>query len=114
MRFYTTQNTGVYVTRRGTHTSGEAMATLQLTRHSAAARLDRLPITSAHRQIMWIVAVVFFFELGDLNTFAFAAPAVMKLWNLSVSTISHIVSWTFFGMFIRAVKGGWISDSLGC
>ncbi len=89
------------------------MATLQLTRHSAAARLDRLPITSAHRQIMWIVAVVFFFELGDLNTFAFAAPAVMKLWNLSVSTISHIVSWTFFGMFIGAVTGGWISDRLG-
>ena len=89
------------------------MATLQATRSSAAARLDRLPITSIHRQIMWIVAVVFFFELGDLNTFAFAAPAVMKEWNLSVSTISHIVSWTFFGMFIGAVTGGWFSDRLG-
>ena len=46
------------------------------------------PITSIHRRIMWIVAVVFFFELGDLNTFAFAAPAVMKQWDLSVSIIS--------------------------
>lgn len=89
------------------------MATLQVARPSAASRLDRLPITSVHRRIMWIVGIVFFFELGDLNTFAFAAPAVMKAWNLSVSTISHIVSWTFFGMFLGAVTGGWFSDQLG-
>jgi putative MFS transporter len=89
------------------------METLQAARPSAAARLDRLPITSIHRQIMWIIGIVFFFELGDLNTFAFAAPAVMKSWNLSVSTISHIVSWTFFGMFLGAVTGGWFSDRVG-
>jgi len=62
---------------------------------------------------MWIVAIVFFFELGDLYTFAFAAPAVMKFWNLSVSTISHIIAWTFFGMFLGAVAGGWFSDRVG-
>jgi putative MFS transporter len=89
------------------------MATLQVARTGASARLDRLPITSIHRQIMWIVAIVFFFELGDLNTFAFASPVVMKSWNLSVSTISHIVSWTFFGMFLGAVTGGWFSDRVG-
>jgi len=89
------------------------MATLQVARTGPSARLDRLPITSIHRQIMWIVAIVFFFELGDLNTFAFASPAVMKAWNLSVSTISHIVSWTFFGMFLGAVTGGWFSDRIG-
>lgn len=90
------------------------MATLQTAgASSAAARLDRLPITSIHKRIMWIVAIVFFFELGDLNTFAFASPAVMKQWNLSVTTISHIVSWTFFGMFLGAVTGGWFSDRLG-
>jgi putative MFS transporter len=89
------------------------MATVQVNRRTAAARLDRLPITAVHRQMLWIVAIVFFFELGDLNAFAFAAPAVMKFWNLSVSTISHIVSWTFFGMFLGAVSGGWFSDRLG-
>jgi putative MFS transporter len=89
------------------------METLQSTRYTAAARLNRLPITSVHRRIMWIVAIVFFFELGDLNTFAFASPAVMKAWNLSVSTISYVVSWTFFGMFLGAVAGGWFSDRVG-
>lgn len=89
------------------------MATLQVTRDSVAARLDRLPVTSIHRRIMWIIGIVFFFELGDLNTFAFASPAIMKQWHLSVTTISHIVSWTFFGMFLGAVTGGWLSDCLG-
>lgn len=89
------------------------MATMQAGRRRVAARLDRLPITSIHRQIMWIVAIVFFFEQGDMNTFAFASPGVMKAWNLSVSTIGHIVSWTFFGMFLGAVTGGWFSDRIG-
>jgi hypothetical protein len=31
---------------------------------------------------------VLFFELGDINTSAFTAPAVMKSCNLSISTIS--------------------------
>jgi MFS transporter, putative metabolite:H+ symporter len=91
----------------------EPMSFVQIDRPTAGARLDRLPITSIHRKIMWVLSMVFFFELGDLNTFAFAAPAVMKSWNLSVSTISHIVSWTFFGMFLGAVIGGWFSDKLG-
>ena len=78
------------------------MATLESTRSSVAARLDRLPIVSFHRRIMWLIGIIFFFELGDLNTFAFAAPAVMKSWNLSIPTISHIVSATF----CRDVSGG--------
>jgi putative MFS transporter len=83
------------------------------TRLSLAARLDRLPITSIHKRAMWILGMVFFFELGDLYTFAFAAPAILKQWDLSISTISHIVSWTFFGMFVGAVGGGWCSDRIG-
>lgn len=82
-------------------------------RVSAIARLDRLPITSFHRQIIWLLSFVFFFELGSINTFAFAAPAILKAWHLSISTISFIVSATFFGMFVGAMVGGWFSDRLG-
>src|ERR1700676_1959771 len=89
------------------------METLQVVRNSSAARLDRLPIVSFHRQILWLMAFIFFFELGSINTFAFAAPAIMKSWNLSVSTISFIISATFFGMFVGATSGGWFSDRVG-
>jgi putative MFS transporter len=87
--------------------------TLQAMRASAAMRLDRLPIVSFHRQIMWLLAFVFFFELGDINTFSFAAPAIIKAWNLSISTMSFIVSATFVGMFVGATTGGRFSDRVG-
>src|SRR5271156_846496 len=92
---------------------GETMETLQAVRASAAARLDRLPIVSFHRQIMWRLAFIFFFELGSINTFSFAAPAILKSWNLSISTISFIVSATFVGMFVGATTGGLFSDRVG-
>jgi len=80
---------------------------------SAAARLDRLPISAFHRDIVKLLAYIFFFELGDLNSFAFAAPAVRQAWHLSIGTISFITSASFFGMFIGASTGGWLSDRVG-
>ena len=47
---------------------------------SSAARLDRLPVSGFHRHIVWLLAYIFFFELGDLNSFAFAAPGVRQAW----------------------------------
>ena len=92
---------------------GRTEKTLQTVRISAAARLDRLPIVSFHRRIIWLLAFVFFFELSSINTFSFAAPAIMKSWNLSISTMSLIVSATFVGMFVGATAGGWFSDRVG-
>ncbi len=88
------------------------METLLVPRISVAARLDRLPITSFHRQIMWLLGFVFFFELADLSTFSFAAPAIRVEWYLSISTIGFITSATFVGMFIGATTGG-LSDHVG-
>lgn len=85
----------------------------EVARSSAAVRLDRLPIGSFHKQVMWLIAYVFFFELGDLNTFAFAAPELRVQWKLSIATIGVITSAAFIGMFIGATTGGWFSDKLG-
>jgi MFS transporter, putative metabolite:H+ symporter len=93
--------------------NGLQIDTVPASRLSAAARLDRLPIGSFHKQIVWLIAYVFFFELGDLNTFAFAAPAIRVTWNLSISTIGYITSAAFFGMFLGSLIGGRLSDRLG-
>jgi len=82
-------------------------------RISAAARLDRLPIFSFHRRMMLLLGYCFFFELGDINTFAFSAPAIRAQWGISIGTIGIITSATFFGMFIGATTGGWFSDRVG-
>jgi putative MFS transporter len=84
-----------------------------IVRPSAAARLDRLPISSFHSDIVKLLAYIFFFELGDLNSFAFAAPGVREQWHLTIDTISTITSASFVGMFIGATTGGWFSDRVG-
>lgn len=85
----------------------------QIVRSSVASRLDNPPIASYHRRIAWILAFVFFFEFGDINTFSFAAPAILKAWGLTISNISLIMSATFIGMFVGGMTGGWISDRIG-
>jgi MFS transporter, putative metabolite:H+ symporter len=80
---------------------------------SAASRLDLLPITSFHRRLVWLLGYIFFFELGDLNSFGFAAPALRESWQLSIATIGRITSASFVGMFLGATTAGWLSDRLG-
>src|ERR1700761_5522229 len=80
---------------------------------TAAARLDRLPIFSFHRHVMGLLAFCFFFELGDINTFAFSAPAIRAQWGISLETIRNITAATFFGMFLGATTGGWFADRIG-
>jgi MFS transporter, putative metabolite:H+ symporter len=91
----------------------EILPKTQNARLSASARLDRLPITSFHRRIMWLLGFVFFFELGDINSFSFSAPAIRVGWHLSIQTIGFITSATFVGMFVGATTGGWFSDRVG-
>ena len=49
---------------------GAFSQTVPLARHSASAHLDRLPITSFHRRIMWMLGFVFFYALGDVYGFS--------------------------------------------
>ncbi|MGH9739768.1 MAG: MFS transporter [Candidatus Acidiferrales bacterium] len=83
------------------------------TRVSAAARINRLPITSFHRKLTWLLGFIFFFDMADINTFSFAAPAILKVWHLSLSTIAVLTSATFVGMFVGSTMGGWFSDRVG-
>jgi MFS transporter, putative metabolite:H+ symporter len=79
----------------------------------AATRLDRLTVSTFHRRTAAVLAYVFFFELGDLNSFAYAAPALRQQWQLSIATIATITSASFIGMFIGAMTAGAVSDHLG-
>ena len=60
-----------------------------------------------------LLSYVFFFELGDLNSFAYAAPALRLHWQLSLQTIATITSASFVGMFIGATTAGTLSDHVG-
>jgi putative MFS transporter len=78
-----------------------------------SARLDRLPITPAHRAAFLALAFAYFFELGDLNTFAYAAPGIIHAWGISVDTVAAITSASFAGMCLGAMTGGTLANRLG-
>jgi putative MFS transporter len=80
---------------------------------SISARLDRLPMTTTHRTAFVALAFAYFFELGDLNTFAYAAPAVIKQWGIAVNTVALITSASFGGMTIGALCGGKLANHVG-
>jgi putative MFS transporter len=70
-------------------------------------------LSALHRRMVVVLGYVFFFELGDLNSFAFAAPAIRESWHLSLATTSQVISASFIGMFVGAAAGGWFSDRVG-
>jgi MFS transporter, putative metabolite:H+ symporter len=78
-----------------------------------AARLDRLPLSRFHRGVLIAIAFAFFFELADLNTFAYAATGLKKYAGMPVGTIADITSASFLGMFIGAAVGGRLADYVG-
>ncbi len=84
-----------------------------LTQSLAAARLDRLPITRAHKIALITLAFVFLFEFGDLNTFAYVAPALTKHLKFSVQDVAVVTSAAFLGMAVGAIFGGRLSDLIG-
>jgi MFS transporter, putative metabolite:H+ symporter len=84
------------------------MSPLQL-----SARLDRLPLGRFHRRVLLALAVAFAFEFGDLNTFAYVAPALKDHLHLTVADIAFITSASFLGMFLGAVGGGRFADAVG-
>jgi len=89
------------------------MELVQTARIPVSARLDRLPVASFHRHLMWVLGFVFFFDMADINTLSFASPAIMKFWNIPVSTIALFSSASFAGMFAGSLIGGLISDRIG-
>lgn len=89
------------------------MATDSIGTVNAGNRLDRLPVSSVHIAVLVALSFAYFFELGDLNTFAYVAPELIKTWNLTVSTIGFITSASFLGMFLGAAIGGWFADKVG-
>ena len=79
-----------------------------------AARLDRIPVvTATHRRWIGLLGFLFVFDLVDLNSFAYAAPALRTEWGLSIGNIGVITSAGFVGMFAGAIVGGRLSDRVG-
>ncbi|EHQ28921.1 MFS transporter [Mucilaginibacter paludis] len=74
---------------------------------------DGLPVTGKQRRIVFLLAFGFFFDFMDNSNFGVVAPAILKLWHLSLQQIGWINSAFFIGMFIGGISGGHLSNVFG-
>ncbi|WP_052865425.1 MFS transporter [Streptomyces niger] len=79
----------------------------------ALAALGGAPIGRVHRTVLLVVSAMFLFDLADLNTFAFAAPAIRTTHHFTVQDVALVTALSFAGMALGAVTGGRAADLLG-
>jgi MFS transporter, putative metabolite:H+ symporter len=80
---------------------------------NAGARLDRLPISSFHYRIFWLVGAGMFFDGYDLYVAGgVLASAIQSKFSTASQNLTFI-SMTFVGMTLGALITGFIGDKFG-
>jgi MFS transporter, putative metabolite:H+ symporter len=80
---------------------------------NAGARLDRLPISSFHRRIMWLIGAGMFFDGFDIYLAATVLGAVLKSGFSTLGQNAEFVSATFVGMMLGSLVTGFLGDRYG-
>jgi MFS transporter, putative metabolite:H+ symporter len=82
-------------------------------RVNAGARLDRLPISSFHRRIMWLIGAGMFFDGFDIYLAATVLGATLKSGFSTLGQNAEFVSATFVGMMLGSFVTGFLGDWFG-
>ena len=80
---------------------------------NAGARLDRLPISSFHYRIFWLVGAGMFFDGYDLYVAGGVIASVVQTKFAIPPQIPQFLSLTFVGMTLGALITGFVGDALG-
>jgi putative MFS transporter len=80
---------------------------------NAGARLDRLPISSFHRRIMWLIGAGMFFDGFDIYLAATVLGATLKSGFSTLGQNAEFVSLTFVGMMLGSFVTGFLGDRFG-
>ncbi len=80
---------------------------------NAGARLDRLPISSFHRRIMWLIGAGMFFDGFDIYIVATVLGSTLKSGFSTMGQNAQFVSWTFIGMMLGSFLTGFLGDRYG-
>lgn len=78
-----------------------------------AARLDRLPITRAHRAIVAIAGIGTFFDLFDIFLAGVLGTVLIDRFHLDRVSLPLVLASGFLGMFLGALGLGLMADRLG-
>src|SRR6266568_1868351 len=80
---------------------------------NAGARLDRLPISSFHHRILWLIGAGMFFDGYDLYIGTTVLGAALQSGFSTLAKNAQFVSLTFVGMTIGSLVAGFLGDRYG-
>jgi putative MFS transporter len=80
---------------------------------NAGARLDRLPISSFHYRVFWLVGAGMFFDGYDLYVAGSVLAATIQTKFSTLPQNLQFVSLTFLGMTIGSLVTGFVGDKYG-
>src|SRR5258708_1247136 len=80
---------------------------------NAGARLDRLPISSFHYRIFWLVGAGMFFDGYDLCVAGGVLAFAIQTKFSTVPQNLQFISLTFVGMTLGALITGFVGDKFG-
>ena len=76
-------------------------------------RLDRLPISSFHYRIFWLIGAGMFFDGYDLYVGASVLGATVQSKFAALAQVPQFISLTFVGMTVGSVAAGFLGDKFG-
>jgi putative MFS transporter len=80
---------------------------------NAGARLDRLPLSSFHRRIMWLIGAGMFFDGFDIYLAGIVLGATVQNGFSTLDQNAKFVSATFVGMMLGSLVTGFLGDKFG-
>jgi putative MFS transporter len=80
---------------------------------NAGARLDRLPISSFHKRIFFLIGAGMFFDGYDLYVGTNVLGAVVQTKFATLDQVPQFISLTFLGLTIGSLLTGFIGDRYG-
>jgi len=78
-----------------------------------AARIDRVPLFSLHRKLVFVLGVGTFFDLFDVALGGLLAAILANIYHLNAFQTAAIIASGFFGMFVGALVLSIVSDYFG-
>jgi putative MFS transporter len=80
---------------------------------NTGGRLDRLPISSFHYRIFWLIGAGMFFDGYDLYVGASVMGAAVATKFAALPQVPQFISWTFIGMTVGSLVAGFLGDKFG-
>ncbi|HZT51959.1 MAG TPA: MFS transporter [Stellaceae bacterium] len=88
-------------------------ADVGVTRQQVVARIERLPYSSWHTKMRWIICTAWFFDAFDSLAIAAVLPPLIGMWHLAPQQIGSLIGIGFAGQLVGSIAAGWAAERWG-